>query len=75
MAKELGIPLLERARSHMWRTTLTSRYIEAGMAREDVAAMLGHDEQTNLRSYTDRTDTRAARAAYRSKRGAQGTTV
>lgn len=66
LAKDLDIPLLEDARSHLWRTTLSSRYEEAGVPREHYAAILGHDEKTNKRSYTDRTDTSAMVAAYRS---------
>lgn len=67
LAEELDIPLLEHTRSHVWRTTLSSRYEEAGISREHYAAILGHDEQTNARSYTDRTDTRALVEAYRSR--------
>lgn len=69
LATELDIPLLEHARSHMWRTTLSSRYEEAGVPREHYAAVLGHDAQTNERSYTDRTDTSALVAAYRGRHG------
>lgn len=69
MATELLIPLLEHARSHLWRTTLSSRYEEVGILREHYAAVLGHDEQTNERAYTDRTDTSALVAAYRGRHG------
>lgn len=69
LAGDLSIPLLEHARSHLWRTTLSSRYEEAGIPREHYAAILGHDEQTNARSYTDRTDTSALVEAYRSRHG------
>lgn len=69
LAADLGISLLEHSRSHVWRTTLSSRYEEAGVPREHYAAILGHDEQTNARSYTDRTDTTALVEAYRSRHG------
>lgn len=75
MATELDIPFLKHARSHMWRTTLTSRYLEAGVKREDVAAMLGHDEVTSERFYTDGTDIQSARAAYAAEHRQQLTTV
>ncbi|MGC5617471.1 tyrosine-type recombinase/integrase [Georgenia sp. Z1491] len=65
LAEELDIPLMEHARTHLWRTTLSSRYAEAGVDREDYSAALGHDEQTNEASYTDRTDTSALVQAYR----------
>lgn len=69
LAEDLDIPLLEHARSHLWRTTLSSRYEEAGVPREHYSAILGHDEQTNARSYTDRTDTSALVEAYRNRHG------
>lgn len=72
MAEKLDIPLLGEGddlaaghRSHVWRTTLNARLSEAGVGREDRAAMLGHDKVENERSYTDRTDTSAAVSAYR----------
>lgn len=65
LAVELDVPLMEDARTHLWRTTLSSRYSEAGVDRKDYAAMLGHDEKTNEASYTDRTDTGASVLAYR----------
>jgi integrase len=65
MAVELDVPLMQHARSHLWRTTLRSRLLEAGVDSEDAAAILGHDESTAERSYTDRTDTTALVAAYR----------
>lgn len=69
LATDLGITLLEHSRSHVWRTTLSSRYEEAGVPREHYAAILGHDEETNARSYTDRTDTSALVEAYRDRHG------
>jgi integrase len=70
LATELDVPLMQHARTHLWRTTLSSRYAEAGVDREDYAAALGHDEQTNEASYTDRTDTSALVKAYRRRHAA-----
>lgn len=67
LATNLDITLLEHSRSHVWRTTLSKRYEEAGVPREHYAAVLGHDEETNARSYTDRTVTLALVEAYRDR--------
>lgn len=64
MAAILEVPLMEDHRSHLWRTTLGARYAEAGVPREQFAAVLGHDEATNAKSYTDRTDTTGMVTAY-----------
>lgn len=66
LADQLNIPFLKNkgVLTHMWRTTLTSRYLEAGIARKSVAAMIGHDEVTSEKHYTDGVDLGAARAAY-----------
>lgn len=69
MAHELDIPLLENARTHLWRTTLSSRLAEAGVPREDYAATLGHDSATNEKYYTDRTDISALLSVYRKYHG------
>lgn len=65
MADKLDVPLLQDHRSHLWRTTLGARYAEAGVSREHFAAVLGHDEATNAKSYTDHTDTKFMVTAYR----------
>lgn len=67
LAEKLDMPLLQHLRTHLWRTTLSSRYAEAGVSREVYSTVLGHDETTNLKSYTDRSDTDAISRAYRQK--------
>lgn len=67
MAEELDVPLMEHARTHLWRTTLGSRLAEAGVDREDYAATLGHDEETNEKHYTEGVPTSRLAAAYRAK--------
>ena len=69
VAKEVDVPHMDFQRTHLWRTTLNKRLEEAGVQQSDRAAQLGHDEQTNERSYTDRTDTSALVSAYRGRHG------
>lgn len=67
MADKLDVPALHHLRSHLWRATVTARLLEGGIAREDIAAVLGHDVQTNERYYTDRTDLSRLVRGYRSR--------
>lgn len=54
LAEQLGIPELERERTHVWRATLNSLLGAAPAAVR--AAAFGHSEQVNQRSYTDGRD-------------------
>lgn len=65
LARELDVPLMEHARAHLWRTTLSRRLRDAGVDPSNIADVMGHDEVTNKASYTDRTDTSALVAAFR----------
>jgi integrase len=55
LAEQLCIPVLDLARSHVWRTTLNMLYMD----RVPVvfrSAWFGHDQQVNARHYTDIAD-------------------
>lgn len=52
MADDLGIPKLREVATHVWRATLTTRWLARGMSREQVAALLGHSEEVSRESYT-----------------------
>lgn len=65
IARECDVPLLEKARSHVWRTTLndlTSSTLSAAIR----AAHFGHTEAENARSYTDVTNTSGMKRALES---------
>ena len=55
LATELDIPLLQVARSHVWRTTLNTLLIDVPEAVR--AAHFGHDTTVNRSRYTDHHDT------------------
>lgn len=56
MAEELDIPKLQYLRTHLWRTTMSSRCEEAGIPREVYAPLWGHDPSTNKQHYTEGID-------------------
>ncbi|GAA3138908.1 integrase [Kribbella aluminosa] len=56
MAEELDIPALETERSHVWRATLNTLTLGAGVPEAIRTAHLGHTAQVNRRSYTDTRD-------------------
>ena len=56
LAKELDIPLLLTARSHVWRTTLNSEWADLGVSAERRAAYFGHSPEINRQAYTDLVD-------------------
>ena len=65
IARECDAPLLETARSHVWRTTLNS-LTESTLSAAIRAAHFGHSTEENARSYTDTTRTDAMKAALES---------
>lgn len=56
LAEACDAPLLETARSHVWRATLNSLLLES-VPEAVRAAYFGHDAAVNRTSYTDTTDT------------------
>lgn len=74
VAEACGVPLLQTARTHVWRATLNS--LLAGSVPEvQRAAFFGHDAAVNRTAYTDVTDTSGMLAAARSLTGATGNTT
>lgn len=65
IGKAVDVPLLAQARTHVWRSTLSKRYEEAGISRDYIASILGHSAETNEKYYTDRTDLNQLVNAYR----------
>lgn len=65
IAAVCDVPLLETARSHVWRTTLNT-LTEATLSPMIRAAHFGHTEDENRRSYTDTTDTSGMKTALKS---------
>lgn len=51
------IPLLAEVSSHVWRATLNTRAMNAGVPAEVRAAYFGHDAEINKTAYTDVRDT------------------
>lgn len=56
LASALDIPLLEEVRSHVWRTTLNTEWMEKGVPDIIRSAYFGHTEDVNRQYYTDLTD-------------------
>ena len=65
IAAACDVPLLEKARSHVWRTTLND-LTSSTLSPAIRAAHFGHTEAENARSYTDVTRTDAMKAALES---------
>lgn len=65
IAEACAVPLLEKARSHVWRTTLNA-LTESTLSQEIRAAHFGHSTQENARSYTDVTRVDGMKAALQS---------
>lgn len=63
VAEECSIPLLTEVSSHVWRATLNTRAMNAGVPAEVRAAYFGHDAEINRTAYTDTTDTSGLVAA------------
>ena len=57
VADACSIPLLHEVSSHVWRTTLNTRAMNAGIPAEVRAAYFGHDAEINKTAYTDVRDT------------------
>lgn len=57
VSEACSIPLLAEVSSHVWRATLNTRAMNAGVPAEVRAAYFGHDAEINKSSYTDTTDT------------------
>ena len=57
VADACSIPLLHEVSSHVWRTTLNTRAMNAGIPAEVRAAYFGHDAEINKAAYTDVRDT------------------
>lgn len=56
LADALDIDLLRTHSTHLWRTTLNSEWVEAGVSPERRAAYFGHTVAINRSSYTDFVD-------------------
>lgn len=56
LASILDIPLLNEVRSHVWRTTLNTEWMEKGVPDVIRSAYFGHTEDVNRQYYTDLTD-------------------
>ncbi|MFC6145829.1 tyrosine-type recombinase/integrase [Corynebacterium nasicanis] len=54
-SRELEIPLLEHARTHLWRTTL-NELTKGVLSTSQRAAFFGHTEEINRQAYTDLTN-------------------
>ena len=65
IAADCDVPLLDKARSHVWRTTLND-LTSSTLSPAIRAAHFGHTEAENARSYTDVTRTDAMKAALES---------
>lgn len=63
VGRECSIPLLNEVSSHVWRATLNTRAMNAGVPAEIRAAYFGHDAEINRTAYTDTTDTSGLVAA------------
>lgn len=59
LSKELNIPILSEVGTHVWRTTLNTITMEAGMPEIERAAQFGHTIEVNRSSYTDLTEMKA----------------
>lgn len=57
VGRECSIPLLAEVSSHVWRATLNTRAMNAGVPAEVRAAYFGHDAEINRTAYTDVRDT------------------
>lgn len=57
VARECSIPVLTEVSSHVWRATLNTRAMNAGVPAEIRAAYFGHDAEVNRTAYTDVRDT------------------
>lgn len=68
LAQTLEIPLLEKARTHVWRSTLSKRYEESDASREYISAILGQCAETNETYHTDQTDLDRLVDTYRTAR-------
>lgn len=55
LADELGIELLRTERSHVWRATLNTMFLDK-VPEAVRAAFFGHDAEMNRKSYTDLAD-------------------
>lgn len=69
VAEACGVPLLETARTHVWRATLNG-LLAGSVPEAQRAAFFGHDTAVNRASYTDVTDTSGMIEAARSLTGA-----
>lgn len=67
LSKNLGIPLLSEARSHVWRTTLNNEWMAADIPEAYRSAYLGHTGDVNQQYYTDLKDLTVLRKLYRTK--------
>lgn len=65
MAQELDIPALTHNRSHLWRTTLSTRLKEVGVSVERISEVLGHNVKTNQEFYTEVANVAAMQQIYR----------
>lgn len=67
LSKNLDIPLLSEARSHVWRTTLNNEWMAAGIPEAYRSAYLGHTGDVNQQYYTDLKDLTVLKKLYRTK--------
>jgi hypothetical protein len=56
MAKDLGIEALKVERSHVWRATVNTLTMAAGVPEAVRTAHLGHTAQVSRAHYTDTSD-------------------
>lgn len=56
LADELDIPLLSETLTHVWRATISTEMMNAGVPVEVRAAYLGQSPEVNTTFYTDTTD-------------------
>lgn len=67
LSKNLDIPLLSEARSHVWRTTLNNEWLAADIPEAYRSAYLGHTGDVNQQYYTDLKDLTVLKKLYRTK--------
>ncbi|WP_248922085.1 tyrosine-type recombinase/integrase [Olsenella intestinalis] len=56
LSEDLGIPLLARVSTHVWRRVLNSEWANLGVPVERRAAYFGQSSEVNTRYYTDLVD-------------------
>lgn len=62
---ELGARLGFHMHAHRWRHTAIQSWLDAGMEREDVRVLAGHETLQTLKTYTEEHDMDRALAAHR----------